>query len=102
MVIRANRLFLPTHIEEYIDALKELVYDRDYLAILIVIGGHIGGLEINSRTERNGHLYLVKSIDVITKETLILTNRYSKDTAKTSSFSSKIKTAFENCNTFLY
>jgi hypothetical protein len=60
LVIRANRLFLPKHIEGYIDALKELVYDRDYLAILIVIGGHIGGLEINSRTEENGHLYLVK------------------------------------------
>lgn len=67
-----------------------------------MVGGHVGGLEINSRLERKGHLYLVKSIDVITKEILILMNKYSRDNVKTLSFSSKIKIAFENCTTFLF
>jgi hypothetical protein len=102
LVIRADHLYLPTHIAEYINALRQLVYDHDYLAILIVVGGHPGGLYINDTTKRNDDLYLVRSTDFITKEILILTNKYSKDTAKTLSFSSKIKTAFENCTTFLY
>jgi hypothetical protein len=102
LVIRANRLFLPSYIEKHIDTLKQLVYDREYLAILIIVGGHVGGLEINSTIESDGHLYLIRSIDLITKEILILTNKYSRDLIKTLQFSAKIKNAFENCNTMLF
>jgi hypothetical protein len=53
LVIRVNHLFLPKYIEGYIDILEQDVYAHDYLAMLIIIGGHIGGLEINSRMEIN-------------------------------------------------
>ncbi|MGB7956906.1 MAG: hypothetical protein WCF23_23275, partial [Candidatus Nitrosopolaris sp.] len=77
LVIRAIRLFLPNYIEEYINILEEFLYDHNFLGILIVVGGHLGGQDINLRRERNGHLYLIRSIDLITKEILILTNKYS-------------------------
>jgi hypothetical protein len=102
LVIRANRLFLPAHIEQYIDILEQVVFDLEYLAILIVVGGHVGGLEINSRKEGNAHLYLIRSIDLITKEMLILTNIHPMNNAKTLNFSSKIKNAFESCKTLLF
>jgi hypothetical protein len=102
LVIRADRLFSPSNIQKYIDYLEELVYDRDYLAALILVGGHVGGLEVNSTIETKGHFYLIKSIDVITKEILILTNKYSNNNWMTSRFSSKIKIAFKNCTTFLF
>jgi hypothetical protein len=102
LVIRANRLFLPNYIEEYINILEEFLYDHNFLGILIVVGGHLGGQDINLRRERNGHLYLIRSIDLITKEILILTNKYSISNIKTLNFSSKIKTSFENCKTLLF
>jgi hypothetical protein len=88
--------------EEYIDILEQFVSDHDYLAILIIVGGYVGGQEFNNTIERDGHVYLVRSIDVITKEILILTNKYSKDNVKTLNLSLKIKTAFKNCNTLLF
>jgi hypothetical protein len=102
LVIRADRLFSPNHMREYIDTLEQLLFNHNYLALLIVIGGHVGGLEINSKTQKNGHLLLVKSIDLFTKEILILTNKYSINSSITLSFSTKIKIAFESCNTLLF
>ena len=102
LVIRANRLFWPSNIRKHIDCLEKLIYGRNYLATLIIVGGHVGGLDINSMLERKDHLYLIKSIDVLTKEILILANKYSKDNGMTSRFSSKIKAAFKNCTTFLF
>ena len=102
IVIRADRLFLPAYIEECINKLEKFLYRHNYLGILIVVGGHLGGKEINDRKEKNGHLYLIRSIDLITKEILILTNKYSVNDIKTLNFSSKIKAGFEGCKTLLF
>lgn len=102
VVIRADQLFLPTHIEVYIDILEQFLYNHKYLGILIVVGGHPGGPEINLIRKRNDFLYLIRSIDLITKEILILTNRYSMNKIKTLAFSTKIKTGFEKCETLLF
>jgi hypothetical protein len=102
LLIRSNRLFLTDQIERDIDILKEVLYNHEYLAMLIVIGGHVGGSDINSRNEGDAHLYLIKSIDLISKEILILTNIHSMNNVKTLNFSLKIKNAFESCNTLLF
>lgn len=102
LVIRSHRLFIPAYIEHYIDILKELLYDHEYLVMLIVVGGHVGGQELNSIEEKDAHLYLIRSIDLITKEILILTNIHSKNNVKTLNLSSKIKIAFKRCQTLLF
>jgi hypothetical protein len=70
--------------------------------MLIVVGGHVGGQELNSQEEKDAHLYLIRSIDLITKEILILTNIHSKNDVKTLNLSSKIKIAFKRCQTLLF
>jgi hypothetical protein len=99
LVIRSHRLFIPAYIEHYIDILKELLYDHEYLVMLIVVGGHVGGQELNSIEEKDAHLYLIRSIDLITK---FLPNIHSKNNVKTLNLSSKIKIAFKRCHTLLF
>ncbi len=102
LIIRADHLFLPNYIEQYIGILEELTYDHKYLAILIVIGGHVGGKEINSKNEDDSHCFLVKSIELITREILVVANMCSLDHLKTLNFSSKLRNAFDNSKTLLF
>jgi hypothetical protein len=52
LVIRAEDLFLPKYIERYIHTLEGSLYKKDYLALLVIIGGHPGGLPVNSKIEK--------------------------------------------------
>jgi hypothetical protein len=82
--------------------LEQFLFDHEYMALLIVIGGHVGGQPINSVTQKGECLLLIRSIDLIKKEILILTNRYSMNNKTTFIFSKKIKQSFETCDTLLY
>jgi hypothetical protein len=97
-----DSLFSSTRLKEDIDNLEQVLFDKPHIALLIIVGGHVGGLEINSRACINGHLLLIQSIDLISKEILVLTNKYSADNMKTIRFSDRIKTAFDSSNTLLF
>ena len=90
------------HVSENMAILEQFLFDHEYLALLIVVGGHVGGQQINSVTQKGECLLMIRSIDMITKEILIITNRYSMDSITTSRFSNKIKQAFETCDTLLF
>ncbi len=107
LVIRNDALFrsgagMPSHI----DMLEQFVYDHDYLALLIILGGHVRQKMVEEPTletikDEANHLYVLQAINQNAKEILIITNNYSREKTKTLSFSSRIREAFKSCKTML-
>lgn len=97
-----SRKFIPT----YIHYLEQFIYERDYLALLIIVGGNMrqkmgDDLVIEDAIERDNHLYLKTAISQMVKQVVIIANNYSRDNTKTLAFSSKIKKSFKACKTLL-
>jgi hypothetical protein len=85
---------------------EQFVYEYDYLALLIIVGGGIRQKMVNDLTienilEKDNHLYLLQGFNQFVREILIITNNYSKDNQRTSALSSRIQTAFKTCKTLL-
>jgi hypothetical protein len=107
LVIKDDHFFgTAVSIPKYFGMVEQFVYERDYLAMLIIVGGHarqkmVNDLAIENIFKRDNHLYLLQGINQSVREILIVTNNYSLDNQRTLDLSSRIQTAFKTCQTLL-
>jgi len=106
LVIKYDDFFTSAPPSKYFGMVEQFVYEYDYLAVLIIVGGYVRQKMVNDLTienilEKDNHLYLLQGFHQLVREILIITNKYSKDKQRTLALSSRIQTAFKTCKTLL-
>jgi hypothetical protein len=106
LVIKYDDFFRSAPSSKYFSMVEEFVYQHDYLAMLIIVGGYVRQKMVNELTiekilEKDNHLYLLQGFNQFVREILIIMNKYSKDNQRTLALSSRIQTAFKTCKTLV-
>jgi tetratricopeptide (TPR) repeat protein len=102
----SSKYFRSAPSSKYFSMVEEFVYQHDYLAMLIIVGGYVRQKMVNELTiekilEKDNHLYLLQGFNQFVREILITMNKYSKDNQRTLALSSRIQTAFKTCKTLV-
>jgi hypothetical protein len=106
LVIKYDDFFRSALPSKYFGMVEQFVYQHDYLAMLIIVGGYVrqnmvNDLTIENMLEKDHHLYVLQGFNQFVREILIITNKYSRDNQRTLALSSRIQTAFKTCKTLL-
>jgi hypothetical protein len=94
LIIRANTFFFRAHnIDDAISRVEEFVFENKDLLLCVIIGGYMGGEEQDKIRSKGNHLYLVRSDGLITREVMILSNKFFKGGPVGDDSYSKVKHA---------